>query len=86
MPISFVLVIAALIGLQILLSWDGRKWPGLVLPLLTLGLSFVWVVVRVAEFDGVDINAVIYLFLEWIVCNIPTSFFMVIYSVVKRSV
>lgn len=75
--ILFVFVIGGLILLQTFLSKKENRWLGLILPVLAFLLSFIYPLNIMSTGDSAQtIVAVIAVFL---LCNIPTAIYLVIY-------
>ena len=77
-----IVPIVGLIFLQVYLSKMENDWPGLILPILSLSVSIISVLglLLVAVRGGVIITMIIY----FILINIPTLAFFLIYKTVHK--
>lgn len=74
-----VLFIIAIICLQIYLSKKESKWPGLILPIISVLIS-IFFVLNIAFFGNESIGQIIYtLLVSILMANIPTIVFLAIY-------
>ena len=69
-------LLAGVILLQIYLSKRESKWPGLVLPILSFVISFLYPLNMAIPSVGVFIIALLW---GWIIANIPTYVLLAIY-------
>ena len=74
-----VLFIAGMIVLQVFLSKRESKWPGLVLPSISLIFSFLYPLNMTVPLEGVSAGFVLQLLAVWLLANIPTIVFLGIY-------
>lgn len=74
-----VLFIAGMIVLQVFLSKQESRWPGLVLPIISLILSFLYPLNMPVPIDGVSGGFVLQILAVWLLANIPTIVFLAIY-------
>lgn len=65
--------LAGIILLQIFLSRAERKWPGLILPIISFLFSFLY------PFNMVSGTPIWKVFVVWLLGNIPTIIFLAIY-------
>ena len=72
----FLLFIAGVIVLQIFLSKRESKWPGLVLPIISFLISFIYPLNMAIPSVGGFIFALV---LGWLIANIPTIVLLTIY-------
>ena len=72
----FLLFIAGVIVLQIFLSKRESKWPGLVLPIISFFISFIYPLNMAIPSMGGFIFALV---LGWLIANIPTIVLLTIY-------
>lgn len=72
-----ILFLVAIILLQIILSKRENKWPGLIIPIISFGLSMLWImgIPYYLSLSGLILKVV----LVFIITNIPTAFFLAIY-------
>lgn len=79
-----LLIIAGAVALQIFLSSSKRKWPGLILPVLTFIYSLVGIL-SIAAFGSMSGSSVaVLIIMVLLLMNIPTAILLVIYFVVKE--
>lgn len=71
-----LLFIAGVIVLQIFLSKRESKWPGLVLPIISFLISFIYPLNMAIPSVGGFVFALI---LGWLIANIPTIVLLTIY-------
>ena len=71
-----LLFIAGVIVLQIFLSKRESKWPGLVLPIMSFLISFIYPLNMAVPSVG---GFFIALILGWLIANIPTYILLAIY-------
>ena len=79
-----LLIIVGAVVLQIFLSRSKRKWPGLILPVLTFIYSLIGVL-SIASFkaaSGASVAGLVIMVL--LLMNIPTVILLAIYFVVKE--
>ena len=72
----FLLFIAGIIVLQVFLSKREPKWPGLVLPVISFLISFIYPLNMAIPAVG---GFMIALILGWLLANIPTLILLAIY-------
>lgn len=79
-----LLFLAALILLQITLSKRESKWLGLIIPIVSFGLSILWVlgIPYYLSSSGLAFKVI----LVFIIANIPTAIFLVIYFICREKV
>ena len=65
--------LAGIVLLQIFLSRAERKWPGLILPIISFLFSFLY------PFNMLAGTPIWQVFLVWLLGNIPTIIFLAIY-------
>ena len=75
----FLLFIVGVIVLQVFLSKRESKWPGLVLPVIAFLFGLLYPLNMAAPAEGVTGGFVFYMFLVWLLGNIPTIIFLAIY-------
>lgn len=74
-----VLFIIAIICLQIYLSKKESKWPGLILPIISVLIS-IFLVLNISLFGNESSWQIIYtLCISVLITNIPTAVFLAIY-------
>lgn len=76
-----LLILVAIILLQVVLCKKGNKWSGLILPIISFGLSFLWV--AGTPYYMALYNRLLDMILVFIVTNIPTAIFMAIYLIYR---
>ena len=74
-------LLAGVILLQIYLSKRESKWPGLVLPILSFVISFLYPLNMAIPSVGGFIIALLW---GWIIANIPTYVLLAIYFVCRE--
>ena len=77
--IVLIFTLALLVGvilLQIYLSKRESKWPGLVLPIISFLISFIFPLNMAIPFVG---GFIVVLILGWLIANIPTIILLAIY-------
>lgn len=74
-----LLFIAGTILLQIFLSKRESKWLGLVLPMIAFLFSILYPLNMVAPSEGVIAGFAVQMILIWLLGNIPTIVFLIIY-------
>lgn len=74
-------LLAGMILLQIYLSKRESKWPGLVLPILSFVISFLYPLNMAIPSVGGFIIALLW---GWIIANIPTYVLLAIYFVCRE--
>lgn len=77
--IFFLLMIAGIIALQIFLSRQPRKWPGLVLPILSLLFSLIYPLSMAASSEGFAAGFAFQMVIVLLFANIPTAVLLAIY-------
>ena len=77
LPVGIVL-------LQIFLSRREGRWPGLVLPGISLLLSLLYPLNMAAPAGGVTAGFVVQLLVVWLLANIPTFVLLAIYFVCRE--
>lgn len=75
--IFLLIIIIVGVRLQIFLSKSRSKWPGLVLPIITFGLSLIWIL-NITSMDSI-IQTIALIFTTIFITNIPTVILMAIY-------
>lgn len=79
-----LLLIAGIIALQIFLSRSEKKWPGLILPVISFCYSLLGVL-GIAAFDSMSAGSVIGMVLiVFLLLNIPTAVLLAIYFVSRE--
>ena len=71
-----LLVLVCVILLQVFLSRTESKWPGLVLPVLSLTCSLI------VPLNMIVANSVV--LLAWLIVNIPTVLLLLVYFVCRE--
>ena len=82
--LAVLIIIVGVIALQVFLSGRESKWPGLVLPIMAFLFSFLYPLSMTAPTAGVNVVAVVQLFLTFVVGNIPTGVFLSIYFACRK--
>lgn len=77
--IIFLAMIAGIILLQIFLSRQTRKWPGLLLPILSLLLSLLYPLSMVLPAEGFTPGFAVQMLMIWLLANIPTAVLLAIH-------
>lgn len=82
--IIVLLFLVAIILLQIILSKRESKWLGLIIPIISFGLSILWVlgIPYYLSFSGLIFKVI----LVFIIANIPTAIFLAIYFIYRKKV
>lgn len=78
---------AAAVGvmwLQAFLSKRNKKWPGLMIPLLFLLISFLYPLNMAVPETGITGGFVLRIFLSWLLGNIPTFIMLGIYFISRK--
>ena len=84
--IVLIAVLLAVIGLQIFLSTRKNKWFGLILPILSLLLAVLIVPLNMmAPAGGLDMSFIVTMLVAFVIYNIPTILYMVIYNIFRKS-
>ena len=79
-----LLLIAAVVALQVYLSRSEKKWPGLILPVITFVYSLIGVL-SIATFDSATMASVAgMIVIVLVVMNIPTAVLLAIYFVSRE--
>ena len=79
-----LLIIVGAVVLQIFLSRSKRKWPGLILPVLTFIYSLIGVLSIVSFKAASDASVAGLVIMVLLLMNIPTVILLAIYFVVKE--
>ena len=79
--IFILALLAGVVLLQIFLSKKESKWPGLVLPILSFLISFLYPLNMAIPSAGGFIIALLW---GWIIANIPTYVLLAIYFVCRE--
>ena len=74
-----LLFIVGVVCLQIFLSKRKSKWPGLVIPIISFLIAFLYPLNMVAPSDGVTAGFIVQMIIVWLLANIPTIIFLAIY-------
>ena len=77
--IIFLAVVIGVIWLQIFLSKKDNKWLGLILPIVAFLVGLLYPLNMVAPSDGVTVGFIMQMLLVWLLGNIPTIVFLLIY-------
>ena len=77
--IIFLAVVIGVIWLQIFLSKKDNKWLGLILPIVAFLFGLLYPLNMVAPSDGVTVGFIMQMLLVWLLGNIPTIVFLLIY-------
>lgn len=77
--IIFLAVIVGIIALQIFLSRQPRKWPGLVLPILSLLFSLIYLLNMTVPSEGPATGFAFQMVVVLLFANIPTAVLLAIY-------
>lgn len=84
--IILILILAAIIGLQIFLSKRENKWWGLILPILSFLFAVLIVPLNMmVPTTGVDMSYILTLILAFVIYNIPTIIFGIIYVICRKN-
>ena len=78
------LFIAGVIVLQIYLSRQVSKWPGLVLPILAFLFGLLFPLNMIAPSGGMDSSFLLHMLIVWLIGNIPTLILLAIYFGCRR--
>lgn len=84
-PIVFLAVIAGIICLQIFLSRQPRKWPGLVLPILSFLFSLLYPLNMFLPAEGFTGAFALSMLLILLLANIPTTVLLAVYFACRSS-
>lgn len=84
-PINTIIALlffAATILLQILLCKREKKWTGLIIPVISFGLSILWIlgIPYYLSLSGLVFKVI----LVFIITNIPTAIYLAIYFVYQK--
>ncbi len=82
--LALIAVFALALWLQMFLSRKEGKWPGLVLPIISLVFSLIYPLNVIAPPDGVTAWFVFQMILGWFAANIPTVILLVIYFICRE--
>lgn len=83
--IILIIIIAAIILLQIYLSKRENKWLGLILPIMSFLFALLVVPLNMmVHATGIDANYISTLIVAFLLYNIPTIVFMIIYVVCRK--
>ena len=83
--IILILILAAIIGLQIFLSKRENKWWGLILPILSFLFAVLIVPLNMmVPTTGVHMSYILTLILAFVIYNIPTIIFGIIYVICRK--
>ena len=83
--IILLAVLAGIICLQIFLSKRAIKWCGFVLPIISFLFALLIVPLNMmAPAGGLDFSFVLTMVVTFLVFNIPTAVFMVIYYACRK--
>ena len=83
---AFIALLAAIILLQVYLSKKENKWFGLVMPIICFLFAFIVVPLNmIAPTSGIDMEYIVKHTIAFIIFNIPTIIFMVIYFVCRKT-
>lgn len=88
MDIRFFLVLAIIIGsivLQIFLSKRENKWFGRILPIISFLMSLIYPLNMATPQGGISIDFVFEMLIVFLIPNIPTVVFLVIYFACRES-
>lgn len=79
-----LLFFVAIILLQIVLSKRENKWLGLIIPIISFGLSILWIlgIPYYLSLSGLTVKVI----LVFILTNIPTAIFLLIYFIYQKNV
>lgn len=79
-----LLFLVAIILLQIILSKKESKWLGLIIPIISFGLSILWIlgIPHYLSLSGLIFKVI----LVFIISNIPTTIFLAIYFIYREKV
>jgi len=78
-----LLIILGVIILQIFLSKRKNKWIGLILPIIAFLIGLLYPLNMMAPSEGMNANFIFQLITVWVLGNIPTVVFLVIYYICK---
>jgi len=82
--IFFLLILIVVpIILQVFLSKQKSKWPGLILPIITFGFSLLSIL-NIASF-GNRTNTIFVILTTFLLANIPTIILITIYLSIRKS-
>lgn len=74
-----LLFMAGVVSLQIYLSKRENQWPGLVIPIISFLLAFLYPLNMAAPSEGVTAGFIVQMIIAWLMGNIPTIIFLAIY-------
>lgn len=77
--ILFILFLVGTILLQIFLSKQESKWPGLVLPLLAFLFGLLYPLNMIAPSEGIHAGFIVQMLVVWFLGNLPTMILLAIY-------
>ena len=81
-----IILLALIILLQIFLSTRKSKWCGLILPIISFLFALVIVPLNMmAPPTGIDFSYVVKMIATFLIFNIPTILFYVIYRVCRKN-
>ena len=84
--IILLAILAAIIILQIYLSKRENKWCGLILPIISFLFALVIVPLNMmAPPTGIDFSHIVKMVVTFLVFNIPTILFYIIYRVCRKN-
>lgn len=83
--ITFLIIVIGLCFLQYRLSKCEVRWPGLVLPVICFIVSFIYPLNVTLTADLSFASAVGLMLMTWLIANIPTALFLVIYFAARES-
>lgn len=75
----FLLIFAGLVFLQIYLSKKENRWIGLMLPIISFVMSFILSFGQIVTHDNVTTSSGGLIIATWLLFNIPTVVFILIY-------
>lgn len=82
-----LLVFVALILFQIILSKRDNKWAGLIIPIISFGLSFISILAMpyYLSLAGSVLTIILRVILVFVITNIPTAIFLAIYFIFHKN-
>ena len=85
-PINTIIILlffVAIILLQIVLSKRENKWTGLIIPIISFGLSILWIL-NIQYYLALS-RLTLKVILVFIITNIPTAIFLAIYFICRKN-
>lgn len=77
--VFLVLVLRAIVALQVFLSKNRSKYPGLILPLIFFAISLIYPLNIAAPEDASTVSLLLMMLMVLLIANIPTMILLGIY-------